>query len=131
MFPVRLPPIPPRQAPEAGPLALQPAAPDAIRVEQQCDFSGVCMTADEHALLRERTRDRLRRGVLPMEAPSRSFAGPATGKVCACCDRPILAPEPEFELEFARPDALGRKTLWMHTACDAIWYSERIRIRQF
>ena len=88
------------------------------------------MTADEHALLRERTRERMRLRVLPIAAPSRSCAGPATGKVCACCDRPILAPEPEFELEFARPDALGRTTLWMHTACDAIWYSERICIQQ-
>jgi hypothetical protein len=83
--------------------------------------------SDENTTLVARAHGRVRLGVLPRQPPTKSFAGKGSGKVCAVCDRQILTPDVEFELDFDEPDTLGRKTLWMHSVCNAVWDNERAR----
>jgi hypothetical protein len=79
---------------------------------------------DEPSLRRE-ARVRIQQGVLPIEEPIRTWAGPGAGKPCSLCDRPIPKSETEFELEFRdAPD------LRFHTMCHASWQLERLRHQQ-
>lgn len=69
--------------------------------------------------LQVRARERIDQELLPREKPSRMWGGRGTGLACALCDAPILASEPEMELEYEPPAALS--TVRFHLRCQSIW----------
>ena len=75
----------------------------------------------EDALVRERVRELLAAGRLPIDDPVKLWAGPSMGKPCTVCGETIRAAT-EYELDFA-----PSLTLLLHPRCYAIWNEERRR----
>ncbi len=73
--------------------------------------------------LRARARERLEQLVLPRTKPARTWGGRGTGQHCSLCDEPILASEPEMELEYetVAPVQIVR----FHLQCQSAWEAER------
>lgn len=64
------------------------------------------------------------KGLLPRTKAVRTWGGRGSGLNCSLCDAPILATEPEMELEFDGSEN-GRATIRFHLQCHSIWDSER------
>ena len=84
---------------------------------------GSALVVDEPQL-RERARQKMRRGLLPAAGETRVWAGPGLGLPCAVCDQPIGRDDLEYELEFA--SELGTPPPYrFHRRCHAAWQLER------
>jgi hypothetical protein len=54
------------------------------------------MPLTQHELeLKKTASERIRRRLLPAEAPKTIWAGPGTGKTCSLCDRAVDSTEPK------------------------------------
>jgi hypothetical protein len=82
----------------------------------------------EAGALRARARERIQQGRLPRNRAARTWGGLGSGLPCDLCDAPILANEPEFELqlELSSSSAVVR----FHRECHAIWESARADVQQ-
>lgn len=75
----------------------------------------------DDALVRERVREFLVAGRLPVTDPVKLWAGPSMGKPCNVCGETIRTAT-EYELDF-----VPTLTLLLHPRCYAIWNEERRR----
>jgi hypothetical protein len=73
--------------------------------------------------LRELIREKFAAGLLPRVGPTRIWAGPGMGHVCAVCEETICIPNVEIEAEGADG---GRR--FYHTDCHRTLSSERRRL---
>jgi hypothetical protein len=71
--------------------------------------------------LRPIARERIAKGQLPCERPSRMLGGPGSGQLCSLCDKPIERYQIEFEIE---PEGATEQTFRFHTLCHSIWELE-------
>jgi hypothetical protein len=76
---------------------------------------------DDHTLTL-RARERFEHGLLPVNDPAQTWAGPGLGKACALCDRTIDGSETEYELLFGAEEP----TLRFHRGCHGVWDRERV-----
>jgi hypothetical protein len=100
-----------------------------------CRFAGECRIGidtfrgrnqmDENTV-RQKARDAIAAGKLPIRRPERMWGGPGTGAACAICAQPLKPDQMGFELEFSRhtgaPAAVNYHT---HVQCFAAWEFER------
>jgi hypothetical protein len=89
--------------------------------------SPVGRSMDESAL-REKARDAIVAGRLPVRAPTGVWGGPGTGKSCAVCSQVISADGLGFELEFAGDGSAGPQLHHVHIWCFAAWELECRRL---
>jgi hypothetical protein len=82
----------------------------------------------DESLLREKAREGLRAGKLPVRGPDRTSGGPGCGVACGVCGDPITRSQPEIEAEVARND-MPPETYHFHTRCFAAWEFERTKIK--
>lgn len=76
--------------------------------------------------LRPIARERIAKGQLPCEVPSRMWGGRGTGKPCALCDRPIEWEDGELEVEERVVD--GAVQIYrFHIVCQSVWQLECAR----
>ena len=66
-----------------------------------------------------RAREQVEQGLLPRAKAARSWGGRGSGLPCSLCDTPILATEPEMELEF--DGAASARVLRFHLQCQSAW----------
>jgi hypothetical protein len=72
------------------------------------------------------TRERLRRGTLPLRTGCAVLAGPGCGHTCALCGQPITPHEVEYEIQ-----AIGASHgLRFHFECESIWSQESQRLSE-
>jgi len=72
--------------------------------------------------LRREVRSRVDQGLMPCGPAERVWAGPGSGALCTLCDRPITAPQIEYELIFgAAPVSVSIR---FHRACQSAWELE-------
>jgi hypothetical protein len=84
----------------------------------------------DEPVLRERARERLRAGKLPVRAPDRTFGGAGNGEPCAVCGQLITRDQLELEIDVNRSGATsGTDTYHFHTRCFAAWEFERTKVR--
>ena len=79
--------------------------------------------------LKNTASERIRRRLLPAEAPQTIWAGPGTGKVCSLCDRAVDPTETEYELN-AHMDDGTESTIRFHLQCHALWQLEVARLAE-
>ena len=79
--------------------------------------------------LKEMALERIRRRLLPAEAPKTIWAGSGTGAVCSLCDRAVDSTETEYELE-AHMDDGTESTIRFHVRCYALWQREVARLAE-
>lgn len=77
------------------------------------------------AELRPIARERIAKGQLPREAPSRMWGGRGNGQLCALCGKPIQRDEIEYEVE-ASIDGAARDFRF-HMVCQSVWQLECAR----
>jgi hypothetical protein len=80
---------------------------------------------DEPAF-REKARDVIRRGRLPLRKPDQMFGGPGSGAVCPVCGELAARNPPEFEIEFRGHGTVD--TFHLHPRCFAAWEFERTKL---
>jgi hypothetical protein len=73
--------------------------------------------------LRARARKRIEHQLLPCTKPARTWGGHGTGLNCSLCDEPILASQPEMELEYEA--AAPAQVVRFHLQCLSAWEDER------
>jgi hypothetical protein len=83
----------------------------------------------DEPVLRERARQKMRRGTLPSDSEARVWAGPGLGLPCDVCDQPIERDDLEYELEFATDPARPPQAYRFHRRCHAAWQLERTSTR--
>jgi hypothetical protein len=71
--------------------------------------------------LRPIARERIAKGQLPRQEPSRMWGGPGNGKLCSLCDKPIEPYQIEYEIEHGESAV---QTSRFHSACLSIWQLE-------
>ena len=81
------------------------------------------LTELENAL-RPIARERIAKGQLPRQEPSRMLGGPGSGQLCSLCDKPIERYQIEYEIEH-RETAV--QTFRFHTVCQSVWQLECAR----
>lgn len=72
--------------------------------------------------LRERVREAIRRGELPLRPPDRTWGGAGTGAPCAVCRNRVAQSEIELEAELEGDP--GAETLRVHQPCFQAWQAE-------
>jgi len=77
------------------------------------------------AELRPIARERIAKGQLPREVPSKIWGGPGSGQPCALCDKPIRHEEVEYELEVHIDE--NARQLRFHLVCQSVWQLECAR----
>ena len=83
----------------------------------------------DEASLREKAREALGSGRLPMTKPSRLFGGPGAERPCALCGEIVPRRETEFEIEFTRRGVgSGFDRYHLHPRCFAAWEFERTKV---
>jgi len=88
------------------------------------------MPLTQHELeLKKMAVERIRRRLLPAEAPKTIWAGPGTGKVCSLCDRAVDSTETEYELDAHKDDGT-ESTIRFHLRCHALWQLEVARLAE-
>lgn len=88
------------------------------------------MPLTQHELeLKKMARERIRRRLLPAEAPKTIWAGPGTGQVCSLCDRAVESTETEYELNGHRDDGT-ESIIRFHLRCHALWQLELARLAE-
>jgi hypothetical protein len=84
----------------------------------------------DEPVLRERARERLRAGKLPVRGPDRTYGGAGNGETCAVCAQLITRDQLELEIDVNRGGATsGTDTYHFHTRCFAAWEFERTKVR--
>jgi len=83
----------------------------------------------DEPVLREKAREAIRSGRLPIHPPHRTFGGPGRDLPCALCGVVLTREETEFEIEFGRA---GGKPAFeryhLHQRCFAAWEFERTKM---
>jgi hypothetical protein len=79
---------------------------------------------DQSLLLRERARERIRSGELPIRIPSSTWGGSGNGARCAVCDENLSRDALEVEFEITPQDGQEGGTYRMHVSCYIAWESE-------
>lgn len=83
----------------------------------------------DESVLREKSREVIRQGKLPTEAPTRVWGGSGVGALCSVCELPVTKDEKEFEIQFERDgDNPGLDKYHVHIRCFAAWEFERKRV---
>jgi hypothetical protein len=84
----------------------------------------------DEALLREKARESIRSGKLPLRKPARILGGPGTGETCGVCGLMLTPTDMEIEAEFDRRDGPGKGLdgFHAHPRCYAAWEFERTKI---
>jgi hypothetical protein len=75
--------------------------------------------------LRDKARQRLQDGVMPMTKPTRTWGGPGAGLACAVCELPINKEQVEYEVQFLAEGARMPDIFHLHLSCFAAWELER------
>jgi hypothetical protein len=75
--------------------------------------------------LREKIRERLQAGALPLTKPARTWGGRGLDRTCGACELPITREQMEYEVEFEAPAHAALKVQHMHLTCFAAWELER------
>lgn len=75
--------------------------------------------------LRQRVRQLLENGHLPVKLPRRVRAGYGSGRLCDACDQPITSTQVEYEVE----DESDGRRLSLHMGCHVIWQIECARAK--
>ena len=78
----------------------------------------------DELLLREKAREAIRNGNVPIAKPGRTWGGPGTGEACAVCGEPVRRSDLGFELEFQPETAKYH----FHIRCLAAWEFERTKV---
>ena len=74
--------------------------------------------------LRDKAREKLSNGTLPLVKPDRTWGGPGSGLECSVCELHVTNEQIELEVQFVR--ARGRPlVLNFHLACFSAWELER------
>jgi hypothetical protein len=81
----------------------------------------------DESLRRAEARHAIDSGKLPRSEPDRTWGGPGGGASCSVCANPVTAQQMEYEVEFVRPDGLGRVKYHLHLRCFAVWELERTK----
>jgi hypothetical protein len=83
----------------------------------------------DEVILREKAREAIRSGKLPVSKPSRMFGGRGSEKPCALCGDIVPRGQPELEMEFTRDgsDPEAHRYLF-HVRCFAAWELERTKV---
>jgi hypothetical protein len=66
--------------------------------------------------LQQQILSKMSAGLLPTNAPLRSFASFGSGSLCHGCDEPVLGSEVKHEHDFD-----DKRTFHLHTECEAVW----------
>jgi hypothetical protein len=83
----------------------------------------------DEPILREKAREAIRSGKLPMRAPDRTFGGPGVNQACAVCGEAIPRDDMEFEIEFSCDGVTAGADVWhLHPMCFIAWEFERTAI---
>ncbi len=76
---------------------------------------------------RDKAREAIRGGHLPVQAPDRTVWHTGCGTACDVCGDRIVDYQAEFEIEFNRPGVWpGIDRYHLHAACFAAWEWERV-----
>lgn len=74
----------------------------------------------------EMIRKKLDAGTLPLNSPTKLWAGQGSGRLCGACEQRIRTSQAEYELEYGDDRPVPR----FHAACHALWEQERLlRVR--
>ena len=79
---------------------------------------------EQDRLLRQKVRELLENGELPITPPDSTWGGPGGGGRCVVCGMPVGAKEMGVDLEY-RPAAGTPVCMPMHVHCFSAWDSER------
>jgi len=83
----------------------------------------------DEALLREKAREAIRSGKLPLRKPARIVGGLGTGGSCFVCGLMLTPTDMEIEAEFNGRDGPGRLDGFRaHPWCYVAWEYERAKI---
>jgi hypothetical protein len=83
----------------------------------------------DEPILRDKAREAIRSGKLPVKKPDRTFGGPSSGAVCAVCGDAIPRQQSELEIEFNRHGVMpGLARYHFHPRCFAAWEFERTKV---
>jgi len=83
----------------------------------------------DEPLLREKAREAIRSGKLPLRKPARILGGLGTGESCGVCGLMLTPTDMEIEAEFGRRDGPGRLDgFHAHPRCYAAWEFERTKV---
>jgi hypothetical protein len=83
----------------------------------------------DEPLLREKAREAIRSGNLPLRRPDRILGGLGNGESCAVCGLVLTPTQMEIEVEFQRRAGVGRVDKFhVHPRCYAAWEFERTKI---
>jgi hypothetical protein len=83
-------------------------------------------TIPDEPFLREKARDAIRTGKLPVRSPDRTLGGSGCGEVCAMCGETLRRDQMELEAEFKLDDeVLGLDKYHLHPRCFTAWEFER------
>ena len=69
--------------------------------------------------LADRIRAKLDASALPIELPSKMYAGYGRNHVCAACDEPIRPAQVEYEMDYG-----GDRIFRLHLGCAGLWEAE-------
>jgi len=75
--------------------------------------------------LREKARQRIQSGAMPLAEPNRTWGGPGAGLTCAVCDQPITRNQIEYEVQFVQEGVKIPQIAHLHLSCFAAWDLER------
>jgi hypothetical protein len=85
----------------------------------------------DESILREKAREKIRSGKLPIAKPDRTFGGQSSGGTCAVCGDQVKRDDVEFEIEFKRRGATpGLDRYYLHQRCFAAWEFERTKVEK-
>jgi hypothetical protein len=83
----------------------------------------------DESILREKAREAIRSGMLPVGKPDRTFGGQGSGVTCAICGDQVKRDQLELEIEFNRHGVMpGLDRYHLHVRCFAAWELERTKV---
>jgi hypothetical protein len=83
----------------------------------------------DELFLRDKAREAIRRGKLPVKKPDRAFHGPSSGAVCVVCGDAIPRQQMEVEIEFDSHGVMpGSAHYHLRSGCLAAWEFERTKV---
>jgi len=81
----------------------------------------------DESILREKAREAIRSGMLPVGKPDRTFGGQGSGVTCAICGDQVK--RDQLELEIDRHGVMpGLDRYHLHVRCFAAWELERTKV---
>jgi hypothetical protein len=81
----------------------------------------------DESTLRQKAREVIQSGTLPVHRPQRMWGGRGSGAACAICGQRLEPDQFEFELQFASngEERPGANLCHVHIRCFAAWEFER------